>query len=372
MSFSRMAAKQSPPWSRMRSGKRGSKGLNFRSGRSAGISCVELVQAQHAVDQDDVLRLGVQAARAMKLAQVLGHRGLDLDAHHRAQAALLQPRLELAHQVLGLFLDLHVAVADQAEHALALDLAAGEQLVEEQATRKLSSATNAPLGLAPRRCAAPAAPRSAPTWAGHRHQGVERACRRPAGCSFSAREKPRLGMNGNGCAGSMASGVSTGKMLVERTCSSSRRPVGVGDVARRRPRCRPSSASSARSSRQRRCWSAIRSAASALTCASCSAGRQAVLAERRARPRAPGPSGRRRGPCRIRRGCWRRSTGSAAAPAAGGAGSRSPPAPGRLKASQESSRLKNRAGEAASASSQRERRAARAVVRGMARRSASA
>jgi hypothetical protein len=30
--------------------------------------------------------------------------------------------------------------------------------------------------------------------------------------SWQVIEKPRLGMNGNGCAGSMASGVSTGKM----------------------------------------------------------------------------------------------------------------------------------------------------------------
>ena len=34
--------------------------------------------------------------------------------------------------------------------------------------------------------------------------------------SCSAIEKPRLGMNGNGCAGSMASGVSTGKMYCRK------------------------------------------------------------------------------------------------------------------------------------------------------------
>ena len=60
MSFSRIAAKKSPPWSRIRSGKRGSNGLNFRSGRSAGDQLGQLGQAQHAVDQDDVLGLGVQ------------------------------------------------------------------------------------------------------------------------------------------------------------------------------------------------------------------------------------------------------------------------------------------------------------------------
>ena len=50
----------------------------------------ELVQAQQAVDQDDVLRLGVQAFED-EFAQVFGHRGLDLDPHHRAQPALFQP-----------------------------------------------------------------------------------------------------------------------------------------------------------------------------------------------------------------------------------------------------------------------------------------
>ena len=34
--------------------------------------------------------------------------------------------------------------------------------------------------------------------------------------SWNAIEKPRLGMNGNGCAGSIASGVSTGKMYCRK------------------------------------------------------------------------------------------------------------------------------------------------------------
>ena len=211
MSFSRMAAKQSPPWSRMRSGKRGSNGGNFRSGTVGRDQLRQLGQAQHAVDQDHVLRLGLQALDD-EVAQIVGHRGLDLDPHHRAQAALLQPRLELAHQVFGLFLDLDVAVADQAEQALALDLAAGEQLVEEQDQEAFQR--EEPPRVRLRAAAAAAAPRtgrpgSAPA------PGRRAACRRDSRCSFSASEKPRLGMNGNGWAGSIASGVSTGKMLAE-------------------------------------------------------------------------------------------------------------------------------------------------------------
>ena len=44
-----------------------------------------------------------------EMADVLGHRRLDLEADHGAAAALLQRRLEEAHEILGLFLDLDVA-----------------------------------------------------------------------------------------------------------------------------------------------------------------------------------------------------------------------------------------------------------------------
>ena len=42
----------------------------------------------------------------------------------------------------------------------------------------------------------------------------------PARDSCSAMEKPRLGMKGNGCAGSMASGVSNGNTWVRKRSSS--------------------------------------------------------------------------------------------------------------------------------------------------------
>ena len=50
-----------------------------------------------------------------------------------AAPAALQRGFVGADQVLGLFLELHVGVADQAELALAGDAEAGEQPVEEQA-----------------------------------------------------------------------------------------------------------------------------------------------------------------------------------------------------------------------------------------------
>ena len=64
---------------------------------------------------------------------------------------------------------------------------------------------------------------------------------------------------------------------------------------------------------------AIRSRRARAIAASCSAGvRPSWLSSVDARS-AHCRSGRPRGPCRIRRGCWPRSTGSAAAPAADGA-----------------------------------------------------
>ena len=56
---------------------------------------------------------------------------------------------------------------------------------------------------------------------------------------------------------------------------------------------------------------------------------QPVLARRRDAGAHLALAGRRRGPCRTRRGCWPRSTGSAAARAADGADCRPPPARAR-------------------------------------------
>ncbi len=53
-------------------------------------------------------------------AQLRRHRRLELEPDDRAAPAALEHRLELAHQILGLFLDLDLGVADDAEGALPL------------------------------------------------------------------------------------------------------------------------------------------------------------------------------------------------------------------------------------------------------------
>ncbi len=60
-------------------------------------------------------------------AQALGHRRFDFEPDHRAAAAALQRRLEQPHEILGLFLDHDVAVADDAKGALPAHLVARKQ-----------------------------------------------------------------------------------------------------------------------------------------------------------------------------------------------------------------------------------------------------
>ena len=68
-----------------------------------------------------------------EVAQVRRTGGVDLHADHRAAAAALERAFEQAHQVFRLFLDFDVAVADDAEQALAQHIVAGKEPRHEQA-----------------------------------------------------------------------------------------------------------------------------------------------------------------------------------------------------------------------------------------------
>ena len=96
----------------------------------------QLRQAEQAVCDHDLFGMALQVAQDQVL-QLGRHGGLQRDADHRAASALAQQRLELAHQVLGLLLDLQVAVADDLEDTLGFDLALREQPVEEQRHQRL-------------------------------------------------------------------------------------------------------------------------------------------------------------------------------------------------------------------------------------------
>ena len=75
---------------------------------------------------------GTSSSSATNWRIAVGHAGVDLEPDDDAASALLQRRLEQAHEILGLLLDLEVAVADEAEGALPLDRVAGEELADEQ------------------------------------------------------------------------------------------------------------------------------------------------------------------------------------------------------------------------------------------------
>ena len=67
-----------------------------------------------------------------KVLRSSGAPAVDLEAHDAAAAALFQQDFEFADKVFRLFLDLDVAVADDAQHAAALGDAVREQRIEEQ------------------------------------------------------------------------------------------------------------------------------------------------------------------------------------------------------------------------------------------------
>ncbi len=89
----------------------------------------QILHRQHAVERDDLLGLDVEFL-GDEGAQVRRHMGVGLQPDHRAAPAPLERGLEQAHEILGLFLDFQIAVADHAERALRLDRIAGEQFLD--------------------------------------------------------------------------------------------------------------------------------------------------------------------------------------------------------------------------------------------------
>ena len=90
----------------------------------------ELFEREQAVDQDDAGGDDVDVA-GDECAQPLRHARVDLEADDRTAPPPFQRALEQAHQVFSLFLHFDVAVANDAEAAVAGDLVAGEKLADE-------------------------------------------------------------------------------------------------------------------------------------------------------------------------------------------------------------------------------------------------
>ena len=96
----------------------------------------QLVEREHAVNHEHLVIAASE--RALNEApQLRRHRGVDFEPDDRTAPAALEHGLELAHQVFGFFLDLDLAVADDAEGALPFDRIAGKQPADEQAGQLL-------------------------------------------------------------------------------------------------------------------------------------------------------------------------------------------------------------------------------------------
>ena len=135
--------KQSPPLSRTRSGKRGLKGLNFRSGRSRATSSDSSFSASMP-SMRKTSSASTSNSSATKCAQVLRHMRIDFEPDHRSAAATLQRRLEQTNQVLRLLLNLEIAVADDPEDALTAHEIAGEEPRREHHDHRLDRDETSP------------------------------------------------------------------------------------------------------------------------------------------------------------------------------------------------------------------------------------
>ena len=94
----------------------------------------KLVQANHAVDLDDLVAVDLKLAHD-QAAQMVGHAGRELEPDDDAEPTLLQHRFEDTDEVLRLLLDIEVGVTDDPERTGALHLVTREELGDEQRDR---------------------------------------------------------------------------------------------------------------------------------------------------------------------------------------------------------------------------------------------
>ncbi len=151
--------------------------------------------------------------------------GIHFHADHRAAAAALQGAFEHAHKVFGLFLDFDIAVPDDAEQALPQHVVAGEQCGRKHPQHVFQRDE------ARARMPGSRMKRSSCCGMGSSAFMMPPSRRR---FSSSAMMKPRLGMKGKGWAGSMAMGVTMGRMcsrkrLSSHLCSSAVRSSSLDD-----------------------------------------------------------------------------------------------------------------------------------------------
>ncbi len=138
MSFLRMAAKQSPLNSRMRSGKRIFSGLKGQIGALRNDQLRRIGQPQHALLDEHALIAEIQLLHHETL-QAGGHLTVDLEPDDIAAPPPLQGRLILRDEVFCFLLDFDVAVAQHAKCTLTAGKKAREQAGHEHADDRLDA-----------------------------------------------------------------------------------------------------------------------------------------------------------------------------------------------------------------------------------------
>ena len=202
----------------------------FSSGRSRRGDAEQAGQVQRAGQRVDLgvgdLQLAHQQVEDVRVDGLL-----DLQAHRRPEAAPHELLLQGLEQVLGVvLLDLQVLVAGDPEHVVLQHLHAREQLLQVRGDDVLQrdvAAAGRPPGSGTA-AAAPSPGRSA-RWP---LTGLR---------TTTARFRDRPEMYGKGCAGSTASGVSTGKIWCRKRVN--RRACSFSVSSLQRTRWMPSSAS---------------------------------------------------------------------------------------------------------------------------------
>ena len=127
----RMAAKQSPSESLTRSVARGVKGEKRRFGARVEHELARVREAEQALADDEVLRGDPDLVHQEGL-EVRGDVPVETEPDDRSLGSpLAEQALELAHEVFGFLLDLHVAVPQHAAHARVLHPEAGKEPAHE-------------------------------------------------------------------------------------------------------------------------------------------------------------------------------------------------------------------------------------------------
>ena len=116
--MARIAAKQSPPCSRTRSGKTRAVGREFQIGAIGFDQHCKVGDADEPGAFRNQRVASVQTV-ANQLLEIFGRFGIEFQANDAAAATTLDRAAEVTNEVFGLLLDLDIAVAKHAERPVA-------------------------------------------------------------------------------------------------------------------------------------------------------------------------------------------------------------------------------------------------------------